>query len=218
MPRYSTMVAIQAGQLRERLVSALRQHGLGEPAVTDLLEEFPGPGRDRGYVFFSPRSLTRESDPDIARIMTLRLCWSVLLVYETETLLEAASIFDVVDGWVAADWLDRRLPDVLALARERYAVLPEVPDPALGLDSLRMERFTQLDTTPKEVLFRIARGDTNAEAAEELRLSQERVGSILRRSLSQLGLVRRIQLASFMARTGLVDLSSIPGSGGPKRW
>lgn len=199
MRRDKALVAIRDSEIRNRIVSALRQAANMEVEAVAGLEDAAA-SAEGGYLLFSQRDFARESDRETTLLLSLRLRRTVLVVYDSATLLEASSVFDAVDGWVPADGPAELLPAHLRLARERYAVLPRVPDQALGLDSIRRERFGTLDPMARHVLSRVATGETNAQIARRAHLSEEQVAGSLRRSLRLLCLERRLQAAVFMAR------------------
>lgn len=194
------MVAVSDAGIRERLVAALRAAGIADAeTVVDPLDAI-GVEDGEGVLLISQTGFARESDPVLNLLLSLRFRWTVIVVYEDSNLLEAASVFGVVDGWLPLDLVDDRVRDTVLLGREGYAVLPRVPDPETGLDSIRRIRLAALEPVARRIVCRVARGETNAQIARAMRLSEERVAGSIRRSLRRLCLERRLQVGVFLAR------------------
>jgi DNA-binding NarL/FixJ family response regulator len=115
-----------------------------------------------------------------------------------------AAIRAVAAGQVVLD------PDVLRRLLDRGAVspagiaVPAVPaEPGGPTDALTGRE--------REVLVHLARGLSNAEVADRLRVSETTVKTHVGNLLTKLGLRDRVQAVVFAYDTGLV----LPGSGGP---
>ena len=85
---------------------------------------------------------------------------------------------------------------------EAFTRTARTPEPPTGLDALT--------TREVEVLKLVARGLTNAEAADRLFISEATVKTHLNRTMTKLGLASRAQVVVVAYETGLVTPGSAP--------
>jgi DNA-binding NarL/FixJ family response regulator len=83
------------------------------------------------------------------------------------------------------------------------AFVDHLPDPATGRSPVD-ERLHQLTEREREVLVEVARGQSNAEIAESLNLSEATVKTHVGRILAKLSLRDRVQVVVFAYETGVV--------------
>ena len=107
------------------------------------------------------------------------------------------------DG-VVAPRITRQL--IEAFARQSDPDLTAAPGPRAA------ERLARLTDREREVLVEIARGQSNAEIAETLHLSEATVKTHVSRILPKLELRDRVQAVVFAYEVGLVAAGSPPGT------
>lgn len=197
--KVKVVVAISDAALRERVVAALRVHpDLDVAAVAhpqDLVQRQGG-----GVAVLWQAHVARRTSQEYELLMQLRRQWVLVAVYDQEHLLEASSLFDIIDGWIPLE-ATAETPELLTLAQEGLAIMPHLPDPRLGLDSVRRTRLADLPPLAVRALTELPRGLTNREIADELEVPVEQISTLLRHSMERLCLRSRLETAVFVART-----------------
>ena len=97
------------------------------------------------------------------------------------------------------------------ITRQLIEAFARQADPAAAGGPRADERLGRLTDREREVLVEIARGHSNAEIAETLRLSEATVKTHVSRILPKLELRDRVQAVVFAYEVGLVAAGSQPG-------
>ena len=109
-------------------------------------------------------------------------------------------------GAVISPVTTRRLVDRIVASR----TLPAAPAPRPASPALEV-----LTEREREVLERLARGQSNREIAGSLSISELTAKTHVSRVLGKLGLTSRVQAAVFAYETGLVRPGELPRTGYP---
>lgn len=200
MGKTKVVVAISDATLREHVVAGMRLHsGLDIAAIADPHELL---GRPSGgmAVLWQTRAARRASQ-EYHDLMQLRRQWVLLAAYDEPHLLEASSLFDVVDGWLPVERIADATPELLKLASEGLALLPGLEGRRLRLDELRRARLASLPPLTVRAFIELSRGSTNRQISKTLNLPVEHVSALLRQGMDILCLRNRLEAAVFAART-----------------
>ncbi len=124
----------------------------------------------------------------------------LILAATTERLLQAIPALAVCDGLLLADRnLDLLVP-ILQLGKQGLCAVPNDVAPLLLGDRLRQRHIADLTPREREVMDRLAVGQTNRQISDAMGVPETLVKAILRSIMLKLSFRNRTQAAVFAAR------------------